>query len=127
MVVLRRETSEAALRHLRKKLWFAQVLLALFTTLVCAAPDLRGLQGFRFGEFETVQPAERQLKHESAALMARALEDVEEFFGDGSPDARIRADKLALQDGSLLRPAAHAGVQLRRHSCAHPSTGPPVA
>ncbi len=125
--LLRTTALEAALRYLRNKLRLAQVLVALLTTLACAVPDLRGVHGYRIGEVEILGPAERQTTQESVAPIARTIEEVEEFFGDSGPDARIRGVRLALPDGSQLRRCAQSWTHSRRLGCAHPPTGPPTA
>lgn len=117
---------EAALRQLREKVRLAQVLLALLATLFSAVPDVRGLHGFRVGEVELLEPAERQQTQESASPLARTAEEVEEFFGDGGPDARIRGVRLALSDGAHLRRCAQSWSPTWRSGCAHPPTGPPA-
>lgn len=123
---LEQSPEEAALRQLREKLRLGQVLLALFAMLFTSVPDLRGLHGFRIGEVELLEPAERQQTQESASPVARTFEDLEEFFGDGGPDARIRAVILALSDGAQLRRCAQSWSPTWRSGCAHPPTGPPA-
>ncbi|MDP2357095.1 MAG: hypothetical protein Q8M31_13685 [Beijerinckiaceae bacterium] len=127
LTVLRIITQEAALRYLRNKLRLAQVLVALLTTLACAIPDLRGVHGYRSGEVAIFEPAERQVTQENATLIARTLEDAEEFFGDGAPAGRIKGVRLALTDGSYLLRGAQSWTQSRRLACAHLPTGPPTA
>jgi hypothetical protein len=122
----RHDAPEVALRQLRNKLRFAQVLVALLATLVSAVPDLRGIHGFKVAEIELFEPAERQATQETAAPLLRTSEDVEEFFGDGAPDARIRAMRLALSTGEHLRRCSESWSPFKRHVCANPPTGPPA-
>lgn len=100
--------------------------MGLLAVLVTAVPDMRGLHGFRWSEVELMEPAERQAPQETAAPLARALEDAEEFFGNDAPDARIRSVRLALSDGAELRRCADPLAASPRHGCAHPPTGPPT-
>jgi hypothetical protein len=118
---------EDILRPLRDKLRLTQVLVALIATLLSAVPDLRGLQGFRFGEVELAGPAERQHTQESSLLLSRTIEDAEEFFGNDEPDAHIRGVRLSLAQDLKLRGSAASWSPPRLSGCAHPATGPPTA
>ncbi|MBX9758096.1 MAG: hypothetical protein K2Y29_04910 [Beijerinckiaceae bacterium] len=117
---------EAALRALRNKLRLAQVFVALLAMLVSAVPDLRGVAGYRSGEIALLEPLEKQEARESVAPQTRAIEDVEEFLGHDAPGARSAGFDLALSDGAHLRRCAQSWTPSRRHSCAHPPTGPPI-
>ena len=120
------KAEEAALRDWRNKLRLAQALMGLLAVLVTGVPDMRGLHGFRLGEVELMEPAERQAPQETAAPLARASEDAEEFFGNDAPDARIRNVRLSLSDGAPLRGCAVLRAASGRHGCANPPTGPPT-
>lgn len=121
-----RSTPEAILRNPRKKLRLAQVLVALLAMLVSAVPDLRGVHGYRSGEIALLEPAESQEARETAAPQARTTEDIEEFLGNDAPGARTSGFILALSDEDHLRRCAPSWTPARRHSCAHPPTGPPT-